>query len=82
VDALKGNGVPIDHGLAQNNFMDKNSKNGQNEEMDDKHAASLSCSQKVLGAGIRGLVIVPKKSSYLLVLLWPTRDKKKIIIYY
>ena len=29
-------------------------KNGQNEEM-DKHAASLS-SQKVLGAGIRGLV--------------------------
>ena len=34
--------------------MGKNGKNGQNEEM-DKHAASLS-SQKVLGAGIRGLV--------------------------
>ena len=34
--------------------MDKNGKNGQKDEK-DKHAASLS-SQKVLGAGIRGLV--------------------------
>jgi hypothetical protein len=43
-------------------------KNGLNEEM-DKHAASLS-SQKVLGAGIRGLRVSVSKSSYLLVLLW------------
>jgi len=34
--------------------MDKNGKNGQNDEMDE-HAASLG-SQKVLGAAIRGLV--------------------------
>ena len=34
--------------------MDKDGKNGQKDEK-DKHAASLS-SQKVLGAGIRGLV--------------------------
>ena len=34
--------------------MDKNGKNGQNEEMDNT-AASLS-SQKVLGAAARGLV--------------------------
>jgi hypothetical protein len=52
--------------------MGKNGKNGQNEEMDNT-GASLS-SQKVLGAGIRGLVCL-NRLIWLYDVIEGSRDK-------
>jgi hypothetical protein len=52
--------------------MDKNVKNGQNDEMD--HVTASLSSQKVLGAAVRGLVCLNRLICWYVIEEW-SRDK-------